>query len=595
MALEEFTVHEIKQPSSKPPQPRRNESRIKVIVRKRPLNAKEDQNKEMDIIECHPDGQSVTIAEPRTRVDLSKFIHNHDFMYDAVYDLEATNLDIYNDCCQPLINKVFQGSKATCFAYGQTGSGKSYTMLGQGSANPGLYVQAADDIYRALSAPQYEHLRVRVSFYEIYGEKLFDLLQNRASVTCREDRKQKVNIVGLVEKPCPTCQDLLDAIYMGSQMRQTGCTGANSQSSRSHAVLSIELCNATYSKPHGRFAFIDLAGSERGADTYQNSRTTRKEGADINKSLLALKECIRAMDQKATHTPFRQSMLTRVLKDSFIGNAYTLMIANVSPSSGSSENSLNTLRYADRFKELKKGGSGSKKGYDAYMPHRGGAVAQRGRELAAKSSSTPSLHQGSRGSSNQLSHGSTRPSSAEVNRQQSSGREPLSNPAASPTMDSKDRGNRNRSWARGSPDSRVQRPGPSLSSARSRSDSSGRRRHQTSSGNRNAVRSPPGQGAAPVTIAPPLDDTLRERQRSRTKQQPPASANSSGVFKEEDQLVQAHRSHIDEYMVLIKEDMQLLKNFDRMEVTTEKYISQLRTLLDKKSKAIDDLWRTVGR
>lgn len=127
---------------------------------------------------------------------------------------------------------------------------------------------------------------------------------------------------------------------------------ANSDSSRSHAILQISLKEGK--KLFGKISFIDLAGNERGADHMDMDKQTRIDGAEINKSLLSLKECIRALDQGKGHTPFRGSKLTMVLKDSFVGFCRTVMIGNVSPSSASSENTLNTLRYADRVKELRK-------------------------------------------------------------------------------------------------------------------------------------------------------------------------------------------------------------------------------------------------
>ncbi len=127
----------------------------------------------------------------------------------------------------------------------------------------------------------------------------------------------------------------------------------NSNSSRSHAILQITLRNGKTGKKHGKMSFIDLAGSERGADVKQSTKQTRQDGAEINKSLLALKECIRALDLERKHLPFRGSKLTLVLKDSFMGKCQSVMIGNISPADDSTENTLNTLRYADRVKELK--------------------------------------------------------------------------------------------------------------------------------------------------------------------------------------------------------------------------------------------------
>ncbi len=215
----------------------------------------------------------------------------------------------------------------------------------------GLYLLAAADIFKRLDT---SFQSIWISFYEIYGGKLYDLLNGRKLLFAREDHKQTVNIVGLVEHPVSSVDELMNIIEYGNSIRATGSTGANADSSRSHAILQISIKEKS-NQVFGMFSFIDLAGSERGADTVNNNKQTRIEGADINKSLLALKECIRSLDQNHKHIPFRGSKLTEVLKDSFIGNSRTVMIANVSPSSTSCEHSLNTLRYADRVKEIRKG------------------------------------------------------------------------------------------------------------------------------------------------------------------------------------------------------------------------------------------------
>jgi kinesin family protein 2/24 len=145
----------------------------------------------------------------------------------------------------------------------------------------------------------------------------------------------------------------MDIIDFGLKSRTTGVTGANNDSSRSHAILQIDLKDQE-GESQGKITFVDLAGSERAVDTIDTNKQTKIDGAEINKSLLALKECIRSLDQGKLHIPFRQSKLTLVLRDSFIGNCNTLMIANISPCLSCSENTLNTLRYADRVKELRK-------------------------------------------------------------------------------------------------------------------------------------------------------------------------------------------------------------------------------------------------
>ena len=191
-----------------------------------------------------------------------------------------------------------------------------------------------------------------MSFYEIYCGKLYDLLNDRTVLFAREDAKQNVNIVGLQEKKIGSVEQLMQTIEYGGSVRITAQNSANADSSRSHAVLQIMLKDGT--KCYSKISFIDLAGSERGADHADESKQTRIDGAEINKSLLALKECIRALDHHKNHTPFRGSKLTMVLKDSFTGYCRSLMISNISPGSSSCENTLNTLKYADRVKELKK-------------------------------------------------------------------------------------------------------------------------------------------------------------------------------------------------------------------------------------------------
>lgn len=218
----------------------------------------------------------------------------------------------------------------------------------------GLCYLAAHELFDLASKMQME---VYISFYEIYQGQLFDLLrQKRKIVACEKDGV--ISILGLEEELVGCVEDLVDSVKRGLLTRVTGSTGANSQSSRSHAVLQYSLRPCRKGDVYGRISFIDLAGSERGADRANVSKQTKLEGSEINKSLLALKECIRAMDLDSTRIPFRQSKLTMVLRDSFLGNSRTCMIATVSPASSNVEHSLNTLRYADRMKEAQGSGDG---------------------------------------------------------------------------------------------------------------------------------------------------------------------------------------------------------------------------------------------
>ncbi|KAJ1977933.1 hypothetical protein H4R35_002105 [Dimargaris xerosporica] len=335
------------------------EERIRVCVRKRPLSARECNRQETDVIET-TGRRTLVLHEPKTKVDLTKYVERHSFMFDEVFDESVNNHQLYRRTAMPLVEYIFQGGNATCFAYGQTGSGKTYTML---DPRQGLYVQAASDIFKLRDQPAYCHLTVLISFYEIYQSQLYDLLNNRKRLHAREDANQQVCINGLREVEIENVQDLMEVFEFGNTERSTGSTGANADSSRSHAILQIMLKDDhDNDRLHGKFSFIDLAGSERGADRGGTDAQTRREGSEINKSLLALKECIRALDLDKKHTPFRQSKLTQVLKDSLVGNSRTCMIATISPNISNCEHTLNTLRYTDRVKEIK--GDRPCEGYD---------------------------------------------------------------------------------------------------------------------------------------------------------------------------------------------------------------------------------------
>ncbi|XP_029513207.1 kinesin-like protein KIF2A [Oncorhynchus nerka] len=333
------------------------EHRICVCVRARPLNKKELTMKDLDVITI-PSKDVVMVHEPKQKVDLTRYLENQTFRFDYTFDDSADNDMVYRFAARPLVETIFERGMATCFAYGQTGSGKTHTMGGDFSGknqdcSKGIYALAARDVFLMLKKPNYKKLDLNVyaTFFEIYSGKVFDLLNRKAKLRVLEDGKQQVQVVGLQERDVKCTEDVLKLIEVGNSCRTSGQTSANAHSSRSHAVFQIILRRR--GKMHGKFSLIDLAGNERGADTSSADRQTRLEGAEINKSLLALKECIRALGRNKPHTPFRASKLTQVLRDSFIGeNSRTCMIATISPGMASCENTLNTLRYANRVKEF---------------------------------------------------------------------------------------------------------------------------------------------------------------------------------------------------------------------------------------------------
>nr|XP_061783781.1 kinesin-like protein KIF2C isoform X5 [Nerophis lumbriciformis] len=334
--------------------------RICVCVRKRPLNKREVTKKEIDVVSV-PGRGALLVHEPKQKVDLTKYLDNQIFQFDYSFDETSTNDLVYGFTAKPLVQSVFEGGMATCFAYGQTGSGKTHTMGGdfsgkQQNCAKGIYALAAQDVFACLSHRRYAKLDLSayVSFFEIYNGKVYDLLNKKANLRVLEDEHQQVQVVGLEEVFVSTADEVIKMIQLGSACRTFGQTSANANSSRSHAILQIVLrSNNRSAKLHGKFSLVDLAGNERGTDVSSNERATLVETAEINRSLLALKECIRSLGKNSDHIPFRMSTLTKVLRDSFIGeNSRICMIAMVSPGMASCEYTMNTLRYADRVKEL---------------------------------------------------------------------------------------------------------------------------------------------------------------------------------------------------------------------------------------------------
>ncbi|ETO68199.1 hypothetical protein F444_14972 [Phytophthora nicotianae P1976] len=344
--------------------------RLSVFIRKRPLAKKELKKKGYDIVSClfaSDDEKNdntmrlrreLVCHEPKLRVDCSETLENHQFRFDGVFDEWQENSKIYDATVGPMIPYLVSEATGssdttslTVFAYGQTGSGKTYTMKS-------IYRQAAVDLFHHLEEVQTSSRKARitagVSFYEIYMNSVNDLLNGRSRVQLMEDGDGAVQLMGLKELPATNADELLELVQRGEQARATSANAVHDDSSRSHALLRVTLyAEGNNDAALARLSMVDLAGSERASDTQSDKKNTRMEGAEINKSLLALKECIRALDRGATHIPFRQSKLTQLLRDSFLSqNSKTIMIATISPCSESCNHTLNTLRYADRLKEI---------------------------------------------------------------------------------------------------------------------------------------------------------------------------------------------------------------------------------------------------
>ena len=328
-----------------PHRPSRN-MKLCVCVRKRPIFEKEEEAGENDSVSCA--NPQIKIFESKLKVDgITKYVDEHVFSFDNTFNENESTEDVYKFALAPCLDMIFQQGMVTIFAYGQTSSGKTYTMKGIQESSVRQLFQLKDQILP-------ESL-LKVSFYEIYGGNCYDLLNEKAKVQILEDKNNNVVIQGLVEEEVHNENDLLNKIAFAFDQRTTHSTIANDTSSRSHAICKISVKDE-YDDLIGVLIVCDLAGSERANDTKSNSRQRRIEGAQINTSLLALKECIRAMDTNEGHIPFRASKLTLSLRDSFKSKKFdtkVIMMACVCPGSSSSDHTLNTLRYADRLKSKK--------------------------------------------------------------------------------------------------------------------------------------------------------------------------------------------------------------------------------------------------
>mmetsp|Transcript_101935 Transcript_101935/g.287688 ORF Transcript_101935/g.287688 Transcript_101935/m.287688 type:complete len:1010 (-) Transcript_101935:198-3227(-) len=340
---------------------------ISVFVRCRPMLPHEAKGGDFDVVTPGSSSISGTLVmhEPKVMVDLSKAMNNHTYMFDGVFGEASTNRQIFEVALRPMVSHLLEssGGHGTCFAYGQTGSGKTVTMSGLGDNATsqdnamGLYGFVADEIFSYVSSASErgDNLVVRCGFLEIYRGKCFDLLARRQPIEVREGEDGQQHLVGLQQADVSSAQHLLQLLARSE--RTTRATAQNESSSRSHAILQITLLTSVaQSWREGsvrcKLSLVDLAGSEWAAKSQSDDRGNRLDGAEINKSLLCLKECIRALGSKGSHVPFRGSKLTQVLKDSFVGKeSRTVMIANIAPSAASCEHSLNTLRYAQRVKD----------------------------------------------------------------------------------------------------------------------------------------------------------------------------------------------------------------------------------------------------
>lgn len=298
----------------------------------------------------------------RSVVPQGKRVKDQTFGFDRIFDENVTQEEVYEGTTKGLLDNVFDGYNATVFAYGATGCGKTHTITGTHS-QPGIIFLTMQDIFERMSDSAGEKVsELSLSYLEIYNETIRDLLvptANKSGLALRDDSNATVSVSGLSTHGPQNVTDVMDLIIKGNENRTMSPTEANATSSRSHAVLQINIIrkdrNAAVDEPHtmATLSIIDLAGSERASAT-KNRGERLIEGANINKSLLALGGCINALcdPRQKNHVPYRNSKLTRLLKFSLGGNCKTVMIVCVSPSSSHFDETQNTLRYANRAKNI---------------------------------------------------------------------------------------------------------------------------------------------------------------------------------------------------------------------------------------------------
>ncbi|XP_070226716.1 kinesin-like protein KIF21A isoform X10 [Bos mutus] len=367
-----------------------DESSVRVAVRIRPQLAKER------IEGCHI-CTSVTPGEPQVFLGKDKA-----FTFDYVFDIDSQQEQIYIQCIEKLIEGCFEGYNATVFAYGQTGAGKTYTM-GTGfdvniiEEEQGIISRAVKHLFKSIEEKKHTSIKnglpppdfkVNAQFLELYNEEVLDLFDTtrdidaktkKSNIRIHEDSAGGIYTVGVTTRTVNTESEMMQCLKLGALSRTTASTQMNVQSSRSHAIFTIHLCqtrmcpqidaeSATDNKVisessqmnefetlTAKFHFVDLAGSERLKRTGATGERA-KEGISINCGLLALGNVISALGDKskrATHVPYRDSKLTRLLQDSLGGNSQTIMIACVSPSDRDFMETLNTLKYANRARNIK--------------------------------------------------------------------------------------------------------------------------------------------------------------------------------------------------------------------------------------------------
>ncbi|KAF0983015.1 hypothetical protein FDP41_010993 [Naegleria fowleri] len=333
-----------------------DETDIKVIVRARPLNQRELSLKSSSCL---------TITETERKITLiRKDKENKSFYFDEVFGENSTQKQIYDASGAKVLERFILGYNACIFAYGQTSSGKTYTMEGikGNEQQEGIMTRFVRDLFQYVKKQENKtEITIKASYCEIYNETINDLLATgvgKHKYEIREDKIKGTYITNIIERPIESEKELNEILEEGSKRRTVAETKMNEMSSRSHAILTIHMEQFDKGDEEGfslrtnKISLVDLAGSERASST-EATGDRLKEGAKINLSLSNLGNVINALVKGTSFVPYRSSCLTRLLKDSLGGNSFTLMISCISPAEVNAEETLSTLYFADRAKQIK--------------------------------------------------------------------------------------------------------------------------------------------------------------------------------------------------------------------------------------------------
>lgn len=327
---------------------------IKVLCRVRPENEREKASGFTSCIEF------LSPTTLRINQDPSQKEPFHEFTFDHVFPSSSTQIDIFQTAALPLLNEVFEGINCTLFCYGQTSSGKTFTMEGVNTNDDlqGIIPRAMRFIFDKISSMSNEiEFSVKCSYYQIYNEKIQDLLDTRKTdLQIREDKAKGIWVDDCTEIYVASSEEMAEVFQCGANNRTVAATEMNKGSSRSHSLFVVTIFQKNIvsdSTKSAKVFFVDLAGSEKMSKTGITGGVGLKEAQNINKSLMTLGMVINALTENSSHVPYRDSKLTRVLQESIGGNSQTTLIITCSPNGINQGESLSTLRFGQRAKLIK--------------------------------------------------------------------------------------------------------------------------------------------------------------------------------------------------------------------------------------------------